>query len=456
MQTKFDAAQLADPDTSVSEKILRACVHCGFCTATCPTYVLLGDELDSPRGRIYLIKQMLETSARPSAHVVKHLDRCLSCLACETFCPSGVSYRRIIDKGRAYVEEHYRRPFKDRALRWLLAHILPYRRRFRVALSAAALAQPLAGWFERTASLRPLAVLLHLSRTARAARRPAAQPRGEDRGHALALSRSPSPSPSSPSPPQPEAGALRVGLLRGCVEPLLDPAIQEASERLLRRAGCEIVRAEREGCCGALPHHLGREAAALELARAAVDAWHRELEAGPLAAIVVTASGCGPVIRDYGYLLRDDPRYAARAARVSELACDISELLERIGLPPITHLPPTVVAYHAACSLQHGLKVAEAPARLLRAAGFDVRTPQNAHLCCGSAGVYNVLQPDIAAELGARKAASLDALEPDVIAAGNIGCMLQIGQRSRVPAVHVAELLDWATGGPKPERLRNQ
>jgi glycolate oxidase iron-sulfur subunit len=451
MQTKFDAAQLADPTTAAAAAAIRSCVHCGFCTATCPTYVLLGDELDSPRGRIYLVKQMLETSARPSAQVVKHLDRCLSCLACETFCPSGVSYRRIIDKGRAYVEEHYRRPLKDRALRWLLAQILPYRRRFRVVLSAAALAQPLAGWFERTASLRPLAVLLRLSGTARAARRPArrsvAQPRGQqDREQALA------PSP----PPRPAAGALRVGIIRGCVEPVLDPAIQEASERLLRRAGCEIVRAEREGCCGALSHHLGREEAALEFARASVDAWHRELEAGPLAAIVVTASGCGPVIRDYGYLLRDDPRYAAKAARVSELACDISELLERIGLPPITLLPPTAVGYHAACSLQHGLKVADAPARLLRAAGFDVRTPQNAHLCCGSAGVYNVLQPDIAAELGARKAASLDALEPDVIAAGNIGCMLQIGQASGVPAVHVAELLDWATGGPTPERLRNQ
>ena len=443
MQTKFDAAQLADPTTAAAAAAIRSCVHCGFCTATCPTYVLLGDELDSPRGRIYLIKQMLETSARPSAHVVKHLDRCLSCLACETYCPSGVSYRRIIDKGRAYVEEHYRRPLKDRALRWLLAQILPYRRRFRVALSAAALAQPLAGRFERTPSLRPLAALLRLSRTARAARRSAAQPRGPDRGQALA-------------PPQPAASALRVGLLRGCVEPVLDPAIQEASERLLRRAGCEIVRVEREGCCGALPHHLGREEAALELARATVDAWHRELEAGPLAAIVVTASGCGPVIRDYGYLLRDDPRYAAKAARVSELACDISELLERIGLPPITQLPPTVVGYHAACSLQHGLKLADAPARLLRGAGFDVRLPQNAHLCCGSAGVYNVLQPEIAAELGARKAASLDALEPDVIAAGNIGCMLQIGQASGVPAVHVAELLDWATGGPQPERLRTQ
>jgi len=448
MQTKFDAAQLADPTTAAAAAAIRSCVHCGFCTATCPTYVLLGDELDSPRGRIYLIKEMLETSARPSAQVVKHLDRCLSCLACETFCPSGVSYRRIIDKGRAYVEEHYRRPLKDRALRWLLAHILPYRRRFRVALSAAALAQPLAGWFERTASLRPIAALLQLSRTARAARRSAAQPRGGDRGQALV--------PLPPPPPRPAAGALRVGLVRGCVEPVLDPAIQEASERLLRRAGCEIVRARREGCCGALSHHLGREEAALELARATVDAWHRELEAGPLAAIVVTASGCGPVIRDYGYLLRDDPRYAAKAARVSELACDITELLERIGLPPVTRVPPTVVGYHAACSLQHGQRVVDAPVRLLRSAGFDVRSPQNAHLCCGSAGVYNVLQPEIAAELGARKAASLDALEPDVIAAGNIGCMLQIGQASRVPAVHVSELLDWATGGPMPERLRNQ
>jgi glycolate oxidase iron-sulfur subunit len=432
MQTRFDAAQLADPGTAAAAGAIRGCVHCGFCTATCPTYVLLGNELDSPRGRIYLIKEMLENAALPSASVVKHLDRCLSCLACETHCPSGVSYRRIIDKGRAYVEGHYRRPFADRALRAMLAWVLPHRRRFRGALMLAALAQPLEGWFERIPGMRPVATLLSLNRASKSRGREVATRRGAD------------------SAPMRSAVAMRVGLAQGCVEPVLEPEIQQACVRLLQRAGCEIIRAKGEGCCGALSHHMGRDAEALELARANVDAWHRQLDAGPLAAIVVTTSGCGPVIRDYGYMLRDDPRYAAKAARVSALACDLCELLDRIGLPPRIGVPHTVVGYQAACSLQHGQRVVAAPSRLLAGAGFEVREPKESHLCCGSAGVYNILQPDIAAQLGARKAQALGALEADVIATGNIGCMVQIGAASGVPVVHIAQLLDWATGGPKP------
>jgi glycolate oxidase iron-sulfur subunit len=430
MQTKFDAALLADPTTAAAAGAIRKCVHCGFCTATCPTYVLLGDELDSPRGRIYLIKGMLEASAQPSAQVVKHLDRCLSCLACETYCPSGVSYRRIIDKGRAYVEEHYRRPFKDRFLRALLAALLPHRARFRFALSLGALAQPLTGWFEGIPSLRPLAKLLRLRRAA------------------TRIPRSP---PQAGVVQRPSARALRVGLARGCVEPVLDPEIQQATARLLQRAGAEVIRAEREGCCGALSHHLGREKEALALARANVDAWHRELAREPmLDAIVVTASGCGPVIRDYGYLLRDDPQYADKAARIAALACDLSEWLDRIGLPPIVPLPRAIVGYHPACSLQHGQRAGDTAARLLADAGFEVRLPQEAHLCCGSAGVYNILQPDLAARLGARKAQALGALQADVIATGNIGCMMQIRTAGGLPVTHLAQLLDWATGGPKP------
>ncbi|HLN50004.1 MAG TPA: glycolate oxidase subunit GlcF [Steroidobacteraceae bacterium] len=432
MQTKFDTAQLADPGTAAAAGAIRGCVHCGFCTATCPTYVLLGNELDSPRGRIYLIKEMLENGALPSAPVVKHLDRCLSCLACETHCPSGVSYRRIIDKGRAYVQEHYRRPFADRALRAMLTWVLPHRRRFRGALMLATLAEPLAGWIERIPAMRPLATLLNLNRAAKLLGREGSTRRGAD------------------CAPMRPAAVLRVGLAAGCVEPVLNPEIQQACVRLLQRAGCEIIRAKSEGCCGALSHHMGRDAEALELARANVDAWYRQLEAGPLAAIVVTASGCGPVIRDYGYMLRDDPRYAAKAARVAALACDLSELLERIGVPPTVGVPRTVVGYHAACSLQHGQRIVVTPSRLLADAGFEVREPKEAHLCCGSAGVYNILQPDIAAQLGARKAQALDALDADVIATGNIGCMVQIGAASRVPVVHIAQLLDWATGGPKP------
>ena len=430
MQTKFGPELLAEPATAAAAGAIRKCVHCGFCTATCPTYVLLGDELDSPRGRIYLIKGMLETSATPSAQVVKHLDRCLSCLSCETHCPSGVSYRRIIDKGRAYVEEHYRRPFKDRALRAVLAALLPYPARFRIALRLGALVQPFTGLFESIPGLRPLASLLRLRRAATEVPR-SAVPAAANR--------------------QRSARKWRVGLSRGCVEPVLDPEIQEATVRLLERAGVEVIRARREGCCGALSHHLGREGEALALARANIDAWHRELDSQPpLDAIVVTASGCGPVIRDYGHLLRNDPRYADRAAHVAALACDLSELLERIGLPPIVPLPRAIVGYHAACSLQHGQRAGAAAARLLDEAGFDVRVPQEAHLCCGSAGVYNILQPEIAERLGARKAQALGVLMPAVIATGNIGCMMQIRAASGLPVVHLAQLLDWATGGPKP------
>jgi glycolate oxidase iron-sulfur subunit len=438
MQTRFAPEQLADSDTAAAAGAIRACVHCGMCTSTCPTYVLLGNELDSPRGRIYLVKEMLENSALPSPQVVKHLDRCLSCLACETACPSGVSYRRIIDKGRAYVEEHYRRPLRERLLRAALASILPHRGRFRVALMLAALARPLAGVFDRIPSLRVLGAMLRLSEPGRRARDSAPE-------HAATEIRT-----------RAAAASIRVGVARGCVEPVLDPAIQAAAVRLLQRAGCTIVRAD-EGCCGALPHHLGREQEALRLARASVDAWHRELEAGALEAIVVTASGCTTVLRDYGYLLRDDAQYAAKAARVSALACDITELMDRIGLPALT-LPRSAprkipVAYHAPCSSQHGQRLQGIPARVLAAAGFEVRLPDEAHLCCGSAGVYNILQPQIADQLGARKSANLGRLDAVVIATGNVGCMTQIARSSTLPVVHVAQLLDWATGGPAPAGL---
>jgi glycolate oxidase iron-sulfur subunit len=452
MRTLFTTAQLTEPATAAAAAAIRNCVHCGFCTATCPTYVLLGDELDSPRGRIYLVKEMLEKDAAPSPQVVKHVDRCLSCLACETHCPSGVSYRRIIDKGRTYIESHYRRPWRERLLRAVLAAVLPYRGRFRVALYIASLARPLSSMFRAIPALRPMATMLRLAREAKPLRRvedPLRRADDSPRDADDPLRRAGNPARHTPSALRRQAP--RIGLARGCIEPVLDPGIQAAAERLLLRAGCEVVRAEHDACCGALSYHMGREQQALGMARASVDAWHREIETtGSLDAIVVTASGCGTLIRDYGHLLKDDPRYAIKAARVSALACDITELFERIGLPTLTQRANTVVAYHPACSLQHGQQVRNAPQRLLEAAGFSVRLPADAHLCCGSAGVYNILQPDIAAELGARKAASLGDLDADVIATGNIGCRVQIGLGSLLPVVHVAELLDWATGGPRP------
>ncbi|MGI4732579.1 MAG: glycolate oxidase subunit GlcF [Janthinobacterium lividum] len=427
MQTSFTPEALADPATAASAAVIRKCVHCGFCTATCPTYVVLGDELDSPRGRIYLIKDMLETEATPTAEVVKHIDRCLSCLSCMTTCPSGVNYMHLVDHARAYIERRYRRPWRERVMRELLAAVLPHQGRFRIALALARLARPATPLADKVAALRPLAAMLAL-----APRLVPARP-----------SDTPSPAPVSRG---------RVALLQGCAEPVLRPEIRAATVRLLNRAGYNVVFASGEGCCGALVHHMGKEAAALTAARANVDAWTRLIDDGGLDAIVITTSGCGTTIKDYGFMLRNEPAYADRAAHVSALAMDVSELLVAADLPPGDGRGLTV-AYHAACSLQHGQKVTDAPRRLLAAAGYAVRTPVEQHLCCGSAGTYNILQPEIAGQLGDRKVANLARLGADVIATGNIGCAIQIGHRAQVPVVHTVELLDWATGGPAPHGM---
>ena len=425
MQTRFTHTQLQDPDTATSEAVIRKCVHCGFCLATCPTYVLLGDELDSPRGRIYLMKEMLEHEAEPTPEVVTHIDRCLSCLSCMTTCPSGVHYGHLVDHARAYIEDRYRRPWRERAIRALLAWVLPHPRRFRLALALARLAKPVRPLFGSGS----LGAMLDLA-PVRAAR---------------------APSPEPATPPGPRG---RIALLQGCAEPVLRPEIREATVRLLHRAGYDVVFAPGEACCGSVVHHMGRKAEALDAARRNVDAWIGEIEGRGLEAIAITASGCGVTVKDYGFMLREDAAYAENAARVSALTRDISELLAEIALPAMAAPEPLTVAYHPACSLQHGLKLGDLPKRLLQAAGFAVLTPADAHLCCGSAGTYNILQPAIAAELGQRKADALQRLEPDVIATGNIGCAVQIGLRAQAPVVHVVELLDWAAGGPKPGALR--
>jgi glycolate oxidase iron-sulfur subunit len=429
MQTFFTDTQRADPDTANAEGVIRKCVHCGFCTATCPTYLLLGDELDSPRGRIVLIKDMLENERAPTAEVVKHIDRCLSCLACQTTCPSGVNYMQLVDHARAYIEDHYDRPWTDRLFRALLAAVLPYPRRFRVALAVAPLGRPFAGLFGRVDALRPLKAMLELA----------------------AHRKLPS-SHLHPAPSPQGASAPKVVILEGCAEPVLDPQIRAATLRLLARAGFEVVRAPGEVCCGALTHHMGREAQALAFARANVDAWTRLIEQG-LTAVVVTTSGCGTTLKNYGFMLRNNPAYAEKAARVSALARDVTELVAEAGLPPRRIESGLAVAYHAACSLQHGQRVTAEPKALLQAAGFIVREPRDAHLCCGSAGTYNILQSEIAGRLRERKAADLEATRPDVICAGNIGCLVQIAGATDVPIVHTVQLLDWATGGPKPAAL---
>jgi glycolate oxidase iron-sulfur subunit len=435
MKTEFSLAQLADPDIAEADKILRACVHCGFCTATCPTYVLLGDELDSPRGRIYLIKEMLEKNRRPTQEVVKHIDRCLSCLACMTTCPSGVNYMHLVDQARARIERDYSRPLTERALRAVLAWVLPRPGLFRASMVLARFGRPLAGLLptSKAASASPT-----LSRRIRAML-------------ALAPSRLPSSGPSGGSV-FPPLGTRRgrVALLQGCAQQVLAPRINQAAINLLTRHGIEVVLVKDEQCCGALTHHLGRDGDALARARANISVWLEEAERGGLDAILVTTSGCGTVIKDYGFMLREDRDFAAAAAKISALAKDITEYLGGIDLRRQQQHSDIVIAYHSACSLQHGQKITQLPKELLSKSGFVVKDVPESHLCCGSAGTYNILQPDIASRLRDRKVANIAMVKPDMIAAGNIGCMVQIASGTSVPVVHTIELLDWATGGPRP------
>jgi len=440
MKTEFSLKQLADPDIAEADKILRACVHCGFCTATCPTYVLLGDELDSPRGRIYLIKEMLEKDRPPTEAVVKHIDRCLSCLACMTTCPSGVNYMHLVDQARVRIEKEFRRPLIDRMLRAVLGRVLPDPKLFRASV-----------WLARLG--RPLAALLPEPKT------PSATPslvRRIKAMLALAPGKLPAPGPAGGSV-FPAVGEQRgrVALLQGCAQQVLAPRINQAAINVLTRHGIEVVLVKDEQCCGALTHHLGDDRDALARARANIAVWRAEAERGGLDAILVTTSGCGTVIKDYGYLLREDPDFAGAAAQISTLAKDISEYLEGIELRLSTlqnggQDGSFVVAYHAACSLQHGQKITQAPKELLSKSGFVVKDVPESHLCCGSAGTYNILQPDIAVRLRDRKLANIASVKPDMIAAGNIGCMTQIASGTSVLVVHTIELLDWATGGPRP------
>lgn len=426
MQTNFTDEQLKLPGTARANEILRACVHCGFCTATCPTYQVLGDELDSPRGRIYLIKDMIENDRVPDARTVTHIDRCLSCLACMTTCPSGVHYMHLVDHARAYIEERYERPWQDRALRWVLARIIPYPTRFRLALLGAKIARPLARYLPDPR----LRAMIEMA--------PRVIP---------PVSRNDDPQSFAPVAPR----RKRVALMTGCAQKALNTDINDATIRLLTRLGCEVVVAEGAGCCGALTHHMGKADEAHGSAERNIRAWTSEMEGEGLDAIVINTSGCGTTVKDYGHMFRTGP-LAEKAARVSALAKDISEVLMTLDLPE--GAPKDLkVAYHAACSLQHGQKIKTFPKDLLKRAGFQVVEPADSHLCCGSAGTYNLLQPEISGKLKARKVRTLEAKSPDIIAAGNIGCMMQIGSGTAVPVVHTVELLDWATGGPKPAAL---
>lgn len=429
MQTNFTREQLEDPGVALSEKILRSCVHCGFCTATCPTYVTLGNELDSPRGRIYLIKDMLENDRPADKKTVTHIDRCLSCLACMTTCPSGVNYMHLVDNARVHIEKTYKRPFFNRLTRNVLAAVLPYPKRFKTSLYLAKLGRPFAPLLKALPPLKSFGAMLEL----------APDKIAEPSAYAV---------PATHGAATEKRG--RVAILNGCAQPVLKPGINEATIKLLNRIGVEVVVPEGEGCCGALVHHMGREEQALDDARRNVDVWTREITNGGLDAIIITASGCGTTIKDYGHMLRLDPSYAEKAKRVSALAKDITEYLSSIELPQPSIKPNLIVAYHSACSMQHGQKITEAPKNLLKAAGFDVRNPAEGHLCCGSAGTYNIMQPDISAKLKARKVANIEATGADIIATGNIGCITQIATGTDMPLFHTIELLNWAYGGEKP------
>ena len=432
MQTLFTPAQLQDPAIASSNKELRTCVHCGFCTATCPTFLLLGDELDSPRGRIYLLKDMLESARPATEEVVRHVDRCLSCLSCMTTCPSGVNYMHLVDHARHYIENTYKRPWPERLLRAALAKTLPYPNRMRAALMAASIARPFA-------KLIPGQSMLAKRLRAMLALTPKTIP-----------ARSHLDGPRTHPAQTPRRG--RVALLAGCAQQVLDPEINNATIRLLTRLGIEVVVANGAGCCGALTHHMGHATAAHASAAANIHAWTHEAETQGLDAIIINTSGCGTTVKDYGFMFRTTP-LAAKAEKISALARDITEYLAEIDYTPTRQPQALTVAYHSACSLQHGQKVTTQPKALLKKAGFKIVEPAESHICCGSAGTYNMLQPDISAQLRARKLANIQDTNPDLIVAGNIGCMTQL-QGDALPVVHTVQLLDWMAGGPVPDGVK--
>ena len=433
MQTNFTLAQLADPAIETVNGILRSCVHCGFCTATCPTYVLLGDELDSPRGRIYQMKSFLEDDRAPTAEEVKHIDRCLSCLSCMTTCPASVHYMHLVDHGRAHIEKTYTRPMIDRLTRRFIGLVLPRPGLFHGMLIAGSLARPFRALMPKR--LRTMLDLLP-------ARLPS--PGWADRAAVF---------PADGAGQQGASRPPRVAMLSGCAQQVLGPQVNEATVRLLNRLGVEVVVVRPAGCCGALVHHMGRTGESHAQAGAMIDAWTAEADGKGLDAIVLNASGCGTTVKDYGHMFRGDPAYAEKAARVAALAKDITEFLAGLDMSAVRAPAEIAVTYHSACSMQHGQQIKAAPVDLLRNAGFAVKEPAEGHLCCGSAGTYNMLQPDLAGRLKARKIANLRQTRPDAIATGNIGCMMQLAGDAGAPVVHTVELLDWAAGGPKPAGL---
>ena len=424
MRTDIAPHLLREPDVKDSEQVLRACVHCGFCNATCPTYLLTGNELEGPRGRIYLIKSVLEESIKPSRKTLEHIDNCLGCLSCETTCPSGVDYSRLLDDARPRLDKKVKRAFSDRLLRRMLTMLLPHPERFRFALKMSGLGRVFS--FLLPKNMKPLLDMApkRLPRPAEVAKPGVIPAQGEKR--------------------------MRVALLTGCVQSLLGPQINDATVRLLTRLGVEVVIPKEMGCCGALTFHMGERKRSRKLMEHNIEVWHKEIEGEGLDAIVLNTSGCGTAVREYDYIFRHDPKLADKAKAIVERVRDVSELVAELGLGEVKNKTGLRVAYHDACSLQHGQKIESEPRALLREAGFEVLEVPEGHICCGSAGTYNMLQPEMVKQLQERKAAHVESVGPQIVAAGNIGCMEQIGGCTKIPMVHTVELLDWATGGPRP------
>ncbi len=434
MQTNFTPEQLTDPRTAEIDRILRRCVHCGLCTATCSTYVLLGDERDSPRGRIYLMKDMFETGSKPSPEVQHHVDRCLTCLSCMTTCPGGVDYMHLVDHARAHIEDHGHRSVVDRWTRRLLASTIPYPKRFRWALALAPLGRPFRGILRRL-GLNSLVAMLDLAPDKTMVRGATYE------GAGLAATKA--------------ERRAHVIMLAGCAQQVLRPEINDATIRLLARKGIDVEIAPGAGCCGALVQHMGREKDAVRFAKANVDAWWKVIERSGhrIDAVIVNASGCGTTVKDYAHLLAHEPAYREKAEKIASLARDVTELLTEYPLGPPARWSSLRVAYHSACSMQHGQGITDEPKSLLYTAGYTVFDIPEGHICCGSAGVYNITQPEIAGQLRARKVDNINKVRPDIIAAGNIGCLTQIEKGTETPVVHTIELLDWSYGGPIPRGL---
>jgi len=429
MQTNFTKKQLQDSNISSSDGILRKCVHCGFCNATCPTYQIVGDELDGPRGRIYLIKDMLENDKPANEKIAKHIDRCLSCYACMTTCPSGVNYMHLVDHARNHIEKTFVRPFFDRFIRNLLSKILPSPILFRMAGYSARLFYPFRFLFPKKIK-NMMKYMPNSFPVSRQENKEIYSPVGKT--------------------------YARVALLTGCVQRVISPQINDATIDILNRHGVEVIVPKKVDCCGSLNHHLGKEELAHKSFINNINSWFKWYEEKNLDAILVTTSGCGTTLKDYGYIFRDHPDKELRrkAKMVSSLAKDVTEYLgKNIKLNYVKKDKKFTIAYHSACSMQHGQKIHSQPMDLLKKTGNEIVEIPDGHLCCGSAGTYNLLQDEMATELLKRKVSNIDKVKPDFISTGNIGCMTQISSGTKIPIVHTIEILNWYTGGEKPTAI---